>query len=300
MDPTEADEQDAAKDSRKLNLMSLFTSGSGSDITIVCDDKQWKLHKKVLAARCEKFKREIDQDSENEINEIIIAGDKDLLDAIFAWIYTREMPDAYKDLEDIKSVRMYKLAQKFELNDLIAEIEKELKQQTRVKAVWWQRESHNANPLWARHFVPEGQPIAIHDAIFAAYEHNVGYIKKLWVDFAEATMFWPVVTGAFDEMFQRMPAFADDVLRRMTERYGDTVTVKVPLSCSVCGYCPFHTTTRLAGIYVKVRYDGDRFHGTCYHCTNERPSLFEDCDEEFKYFTDYNHFSDEDDSDDGN
>ncbi|KAI1214728.1 uncharacterized protein F4807DRAFT_466219 [Annulohypoxylon truncatum] len=278
----------------------IFRSGQFSDITVICEDAKWKLHKVILVSRCPWFKRElVEKDPEGEINEIIIASDKDIVGWIIKWIYFKcklhpaNSVEAYLrhsnrgtaidgtiyNTGTIAYPRLYRAAWRFELSGLMLKIELGMKAYLRQKAIQWQRAFHDTDPLLEPQFLPDNEIDTIQDAIVQTYKYEVDELKVIWVDFAEATMFWPVASGFFKPIFDDVPAYADEVLSYMTDRRYIPAVLKAPHHCKKCHQCPFMHPARTC-YYVRVWHDDEgEIVGECNFCTTYRPSLFFEPDE---------------------
>ncbi|KAI1341238.1 hypothetical protein F5Y15DRAFT_414356 [Xylariaceae sp. FL0016] len=85
-----------------LNGGDLLDSGFFSDITVICDERAWNLHRAILSSRCQWFEKALQGNSKksNDPPFFIESVAEEEFDCIVTWIYTGEakiIPQAFAD-----------------------------------------------------------------------------------------------------------------------------------------------------------------------------------------------------------
>ncbi|KAI0884338.1 uncharacterized protein GGS22DRAFT_194861 [Annulohypoxylon maeteangense] len=250
-----------------------------ADMIVKCGDETWPVHKEVLSTRCPLFKRALEDDPENEVNEIIIDGDEQTINWVMDWIYLQRIEPEI-NLDSMQYFpRMYKAAEKFELHDMMKQIKRELQVFLRDRAIDVQQRFHDANPEQEPEWIEEDHIESIRHAVEEAYnKHPVQELQPFFVHYFEAAMFWPLGSSSFDDLFEIVPAFADDVLLSFMDRDYTPGILIAPIVCENCLRCPFTRVVRETRYhYVEVwQDDTGECRGVCNLCTDYRPALFAD------------------------
>ncbi|KAI7533878.1 hypothetical protein KC331_g12847 [Hortaea werneckii] len=104
-------------------LKRAFTSEEHSDLTIVCQDRQWKAHKFLLCAQSEWFRKACAGPwEEGKLGKITLKDDPQVVDALLHWLYNFDYGD-YGNSQDhycpsVLDVRVYAAADKYLLPNL--------------------------------------------------------------------------------------------------------------------------------------------------------------------------------------
>ncbi|KAI1458505.1 hypothetical protein F4805DRAFT_474475 [Annulohypoxylon moriforme] len=253
-------------------VVKLLRTGDLSDVTVICNDIEWKLHKEILSSRCPWFKRALQDDPENEVREIIIDANECVLYSLIEWIYTKKFFNELQPTGEFSHARIYKAAEKFELPDLMKYVQGSLEEILCNKAKFWQIDFHDTDfPEEIFTIVAEGDHKEVMGQIVEAYKLGCKGIQRVWVQFMEATMFWPMGNDMFDELFREVPAYADDVMSCMMDRDYVPAVEAIAERCEECGWCPL---CDLDYFFVKVwKENNGETKGLCNLCSNEWPSL---------------------------
>ncbi|KAI7467862.1 hypothetical protein D0860_01894 [Hortaea werneckii] len=197
------DADDKLQHATLLNgLKRAFASEEHSDVTIICQDRQWKAHKFLLCAQSEWFRKACAGPwKEGKSGRITLKDDPQVVDALLHWLYNFDYGD-YGNLQDhccpiVLDVRVYAAADKYLLPNL----------------------KRLAAEKFEKHAKAEGESDGFVKAIQEAYDvvlESDRTLKKIIIDVASKHKLALLHPSKGSEFFKRLtaelPEFGKDLL----------------------------------------------------------------------------------------
>lgn len=143
--PNHPSDVDAVNSSRSLDpvnqqltktlqedLLKLYESKSFTDLTILCGNREFYVHKHILAIRSSVFKSDFEKEGEDKFSEIILLNEvhPDALEAFLKFMYTAAIKIERHMIDDI-----LRLGKKYHVEELIQLCELELVRDINVSTV---------------------------------------------------------------------------------------------------------------------------------------------------------------------
>ncbi|KAI0163955.1 hypothetical protein GGR57DRAFT_516300 [Xylariaceae sp. FL1272] len=220
--------------------LMLFTTGRGSDVTISCNGRRWRLHHFILTSRNEWFRARLtgpDTSFEQEMEGAVLYipdQDPDAVHQILEWIYTTDVeatPSAPRNLSLTFNTQLCLSARFFNFHRAFWACFTRLQVSLKGLSCEFQGLSRR-RPLSNAH---------INDIIAAAdvayHRSNIAPLRSVFKLFLVDCHFYIVTDPGFATQARRVPAFWLDAIEGFLDAFSNGRTISVE-RCNTCAATP--------------------------------------------------------------